>query len=236
MKPVERIGSPSFCIEYVEAYKGSNIQKAIKCMARRVSSRCYSRGMLLALSIGYVINLLLVIVPPALSGGINATGTMHGRLNALVSTGFLLFIAEAIFVLIYDWHGAITLRGWGESQISRARLTANVQALYLILYFFLPEIMLVIYLFRIVRNWRPAKEQKRFAMKKRIALMEAQLGILPPTGGTCRVCGKRLQLGAEFCQYCREPVIERPKICPSCAQTTMPDAQWCPQCGMHLAA
>ncbi len=67
-----------------------------------------------------------------------------------------------------------------------------------------------------------------------IAELDAQMGFLPPAEGACRVCHKPLQVGAEFCSYCGETVIERPKVCPSCATTTFPDAKWCPNCRTAL--
>jgi RNA polymerase subunit RPABC4/transcription elongation factor Spt4 len=111
----------------------------------------------------------------------------------------------------------------------------NTAAGYALLYFFFPEIMLPIYLIRVASGRRQIEEQRKLAMQQHIAEMEAQLGIWPPTSGTCRACHKPLQVGAEFCQYCGVPVIERAKICPSCATTTLPEAKWCPKCGKPLA-
>jgi RNA polymerase subunit RPABC4/transcription elongation factor Spt4 len=70
----------------------------------------------------------------------------------------------------------------------------------------------------------------------RIAQLEARLGITPPTVGTCRNCGKPLQVGAEFCSYCGATVIEYPRICPKCATVCLPDAQFCPKCRTPLTA
>ena len=204
-------------------------------MARHTTFRFYSRKMLLALIFGYVINSLLVIIPVVLPGNITASENTRDWLNALVNTGVLLFIAQAIFVMIYDWHGAVTLRGWTNSRAWQESQLANFKPLYVILYLFFPEIMLPIYLIRVASSRRQAEEQRKLARKRHIADMEAQLGILPPTSGTCRACHKPLQVGAEFCQYCGVQVVEHPKVCPSCATTTLPDAKWCPQCGTSLS-
>ncbi|SRR5258706_2105127 len=204
-------------------------------MAGLATFRYYSRKMLLALIIGYVVNLLLVIVPVALLGNITAaSGDTRDMLNTLINMGMLLFIMQAIFVLIYDWRGVVTLRGWTRSRAWQESQLGNLTPLFVILYLCFPPIMLLIYLFRIGSGRREAEEQKKLAMKRQIAVMEMQLGILPPTSGTCRACHKPLQTGAEFCQYCGVPVLERPKVCPACAATALPDAKWCPQCRASL--
>jgi hypothetical protein len=205
-------------------------------MAKLATYRYYSRSMLLALMIVYVITSLLVMMPIVLPGSITATASENTRdwLNALVNIGVFLFIIQAIFVLIYDWHGTVTLRGWTKSRAWQESQLGNFTLLYVLLYLFFPEIMLPVYLVRIALGWRQAEEQRTHARKEHIAVMEAELGILPPTSGTCRTCYKALQAGAEFCQYCGVPVLERPKVCPICAATALPDAKWCPQCRAPL--
>ena len=190
--------------------------------------RYYNRNMLLALIIGYVVSLLLVIIPYAFLVSSDWPGTLSG-------IGIVLLIAEAIFVMAYDWRGAVTLRGLARAQVMHNGQMVNTAGGYVLFYIFFPEIMLPIYLIRLAMGQRQDEEQRRLAMQRHIAVMEAQLGILPPTSGTCRACHRPLQVGAEFCQYCGVPVIERPKICPSCHTTTLPDAKWCPKCGKPLA-
>lgn len=186
--------------------------------------------MLLALLISYIVSLLLVIVPIALFG----SGSAGDALNAVLNIGVFLFIVQALFVMAYDWRGAITLRGWTSSRAIHESLVADFKILYVILYLFFPEIMLPIYMFRVAAGRREAEAQKRLERQRYIATMEARLGILPPTSGTCRACHKPLQIGAEFCQYCGIPVVEQPKVCPACATTALPDARWCPKCGEAL--
>jgi RNA polymerase subunit RPABC4/transcription elongation factor Spt4 len=190
--------------------------------------RYYNQNMLLALIIGYVVSLLLVIAPYAFLASSDWSGTLDG-------IGILLLLVESIFVMAYDWHGAVTLRGLARSEVMHKGQMVNTAGRYVLFYIFFPEIILPIYLICIVAGRRQAEEQRKLAMQQKIAIMEAQLGILPPTRGTCRACRRPLQVGAEFCQYCGVPVIERPKICPSCATTTLPDAKWCPKCGKRLA-
>src|SRR5258706_2283576 len=201
-------------------------------MAKLATYRYYSRTMLLPLMIGYVVTSLLVMIPVILPGSITATASENTRnwLNALVNIGVFLFIIQAIFVLIYDWRGAVTLRGWTKSRAWQESQLGNFTLLYVLLYLFFPEIMLPVYLVRIALGRRQAEEQRNRARKQHIAVMEAELGILPPTNGTCRTCYKPLQAGAEFCQYCGEPVIEHAKGCSACAATPLPDAKWCPRC------
>src|SRR5437660_7796252 len=102
--------------------------------------RYYSRSILLALSIGYVVGLLLLVVPYALIGSINDTASGHAFLvssdwlGTLGGIGVLLLIAEAIFVMAYDWRGAMTLRGMARSQILRKGQMVNTAAGYALLY------------------------------------------------------------------------------------------------------
>ncbi|HLH61177.1 MAG TPA: zinc ribbon domain-containing protein [Ktedonobacteraceae bacterium] len=205
-------------------------------MEKLANFRYYNKKTLLALIIAYAANLLLMLVPIAMLGSFSGAGSNHVDevLNALINIGILIFIIQVIFVMVYDWSGAVTLRGWTQSRIMRESLLADLKMFYVLLYLFFPEIMLPIYLARIVADRRREEERKQFERQRYIAAMEAQLGIVPPTKGMCRVCQKPLQLGAEFCQYCRAPVVEHPKVCPQCATTTLPDAQWCPKCGKLL--
>lgn len=202
--------------------------------------RYYNRSLLSALVIGCIVELVIIIGPFALIAAINDTTSGHvflltnDWLGSLAGVGVLLLLAETIFVLIYDWQGAVTLRGAVKLQTMDKGKLANTALLYVLLYLFFPEIMLPIYLVRTETDLHRAKEQRKLSLQHQIATMEAQLGILPPSSGTCRTCNKPLQVGAEFCQYCGETVIARPKICPTCATIAMPDAKFCPKCRTPL--
>src|SRR5215469_2579045 len=116
-------------------------------MARLATYRYYSRSMLLALIIGYIVTSLLVMMPVILPGSITTTASENTRgwLNALVNIGVFLFIVQAIFVLIYDWRGAVTLRGWTKSRAWQESQLGNFKLLYVLLYLFFPEIILPVY-------------------------------------------------------------------------------------------
>jgi len=104
--------------------------------------------MLRLLIFSYVANLLLVIVPAVLLFNGNASEIIQNWLTALGYMGLVLFITQAIFVLICDFHGAVTLRGCGQSRLSW-ELMASFMSLCLTGYLFFPAIMLPIYLIRV---------------------------------------------------------------------------------------
>ncbi len=203
----------------------------------------YQKSIFMLLVLGCILGLLLFLVPFILIGAINDTVSGHSILfqnnwlGSLAGVGVVLLFIEEVGVMIYDWRGAITLRGAIKGKTIRipykGKQVGTVPTLVL-LYLFLPEIMLPVYLVRVAMDRHRATQLKHVEVRQRIAVMEAQLGILPPTEGVCRSCQKPLQVGAEFCSYCGVAVIERPKICPACATTTFPDAKWCPKCGTTL--
>lgn len=209
-------------------------------MATLDQYRYYDKNLLKALIIGCVIGIPMLIIPYALVAAINDTSSGHhflvlnDWLGTLSGIGLLILLAEIFCVMVYDWRGAVTLRGALKTQRLRKGKLVSTIHWYVLLYLFFPYIMLPIYLTRTVRDHRQAAQRKPLELKRHIAEMEAELGFLPPAEGTCRVCHKPLQIGAEFCSYCGETVIARPKICPSCATTTFPDAKWCPRCRTAL--
>jgi RNA polymerase subunit RPABC4/transcription elongation factor Spt4 len=192
------------------------------------------------LIIGCVIGIPILGIPALLLG--DMTGTASGNsslvqdswLQGLSEVGLLILIAEIICVMVYDWRGVVTLRGALKTQRLRKGKLVSTIHWYVLLYLCFPYVMLPIYLTRTVRDQRLAAQRKPLELKRHIAEVEAQLGFLPPAEGTCRACHKQLQIGAEFCPYCGETVIARPKVCPSCATTTFPDAKWCPKCRTAL--
>ncbi len=176
---------------------------------------------LVMLVVVYFIALTLMIL-----GTIAAPTTNLG-----VSIGLVLLYAELVCIMFVDWRGFATLKGPVQPGVSKLPGLA-------IGYIIIPYIMLPIYFARAAREyhqWKQAKLARPLELRHEIAHLEAQLGILPSTSGTCRACQKPLQVGAEFCQYCGVPVVERPKVCPNCATTTLPDAKWCPKCRTALS-
>lgn len=205
--------------------------------------RDYQRTVYMALVIGCLMSLLLFVGPYILIGTINGNDAGHNYLlqnnwlGTLGGVGVFLLIAEAIGVMVYDWRGAVTLRGAIKRQTIPTGYKgkqANTTLVFLLLYVFMPEIMVPIYLAYVGVDLHRRKQLQQIELRQQIAVMEAQLGILPAAEGTCRSCGKPLQVGAEFCSYCGDSVLERPKICPSCATTTFSDAKWCPNCRTAL--
>ena len=149
---------------------------------------------------------------------------------AIPDLGVPVWIASMIAVAIMDWHGFISLRGripwWRLSDMQRFWIVCA--------YLFVYDIMVPIYLVCAIIDYRKQRALAPMQTRLRTAQLESQLGIMPQTDGTCRHCGKPLQVGAEFCAYCRTPVVARPRICPACAAPVLPDANWCPACGAAL--
>lgn len=174
--------------------------------------------------------------------------------------GTMLF-AELLLVLVTDWRGFTTLRGrlnW--RRLTPAAIFVGLMGTFLLVGLFpllvfpllafgfpllafgpisgLPVTLMVVslglYILLSVVDHRNARRLAPLDRERRIAELEAQLGIPPATRGSCRDCAKPLQLGAHYCAYCRAPVVPQPRICPSCAATALPDATWCPKCGKSL--
>jgi hypothetical protein len=209
-------------------------------MATPAPFRFYNGYLFLGLIFGCIIGLALAVIPFVLIASVNDSSSGHlflttnDWLGTLPGIGVLLLLAESIFVMAYDWRGAVTVREAAKAQVMHKGKLVNTAPSYVLLYILFPEIMLPIYLIRTALDRQQAKRERKLATQHQIAILEAQLGIMPPTSGTCRACHKPLQVGAEFCQYCGVPVVERPKICPSCATTALPDAKFCPKCRTPL--
>lgn len=180
----------------------------------------YRKPMLGILILGYLIGIFLLAWN--LASGI------------FIGGGVIFLLVEACCVLALDWRGATSLRGTTKLYIMNKGVPVSTRPSYALAFLFFPEIMLPMYLIHTIRDMRQIAHRQQKESRLQVATLEAQLGILPPTEGTCRDCHKPLQIGAEFCQYCGVSVIERPKICPACAVTTLPDAVWCPRCRTKL--
>lgn len=207
--------------------------------------RVYNGIMLFSLIGVCVVSLAMLVIPFALIFNLNDTASGHSFLlhnenwlGAVPGCGLLLLLSEAIVVMILDWRGAVSLRGAVKSQTVYQGKTNNTGLGYAILYIFFPEILLPIYVLRVlfhsIHLGRLRERQQKQQLQFEIATREASMGILPPTDGACRVCRRPLIAGADFCQYCAEPVVEKPKVCHVCAATASPDAKWCPKCRAAL--
>jgi Double zinc ribbon len=207
--------------------------------------RAYNRIMLFTLVSVCVASLAMLIIPFVLIFNFNDTPSGHSFLlnneiwlGSVPAYGVLLLLGEAIAVMILDWRGAVSLRGGVKSQTMHKGKMINTGPRYAVLYVFFPEILLPIYVLRVLFHHihirRQHQEHQKHQLKFEIAKLEANMGILPATDGTCHVCKKLLVAGAEFCQYCAEPVVAKPKVCPICAATASPNANWCPKCRFTL--
>jgi Double zinc ribbon len=210
----------------------------------------------LVLIYGFAVALMLAQADAGLAGGYRDDWV-------LANFGGLLLLAELVSVLVMDWRGVVTLRGrlkWPRLSPAAGCLallvltvltfglfplivSMMVIGLGILPMFFgvhptflggIAPILLGVYLALSVVDYRESQRRKPLERQRRIAELEAQLGILPGTTGDCPTCSKPLQLGANYCAYCRSSVSLRPLVCPNCATTTAPDAVWCPTCGRNL--
>lgn len=176
-------------------------------------ARPYQGWLLLALVVAYVLSIATEGVLPDL--------------------GASLILAVTIALCVLDWRGFTTLNGRIHWQRTSGWARAGLVFAYLCVW-----IMPGLYLAFTARDWLRARQdaaaREPIERQRHIAELEAQLGMAPHTEGTCRVCHKPLQLGAEWCAYCGAPVVERPRVCPNCATVTLPDAHFCPTCRAPL--
>jgi hypothetical protein len=193
---------------------------------RSAISHRYNMWFLIGLCVAYIVSLLLVII-------ISGTTPNGNTVSAGFSVGLLMFLAVVICVLVADWRGFLTLRGrlnWEQM----AWWKRVVMALVLLGLWVLFGSMPGLYLGFALKDTFAAKRQQAPARLLRTAQLEAELGMQPPTDGTCPSCGKPAQVGAHFCQYCSAPLATRPRICQRCAALAQPDATYCPNCGASL--
>ena len=184
----------------------------------------YSGKPLATLAIASVVSTILVSGVYVFQSSL---GWASGPLAIMGITIYLLVIATITGV---DWRGFLTMNGilkW-KSMTGKQRLI--VGCLFVVLNVF----FLGIYLTQAYQTYRCYKKSEPSRRQRKLAELEAALGMIPQTEGNCHKCHQPLQLGAELCAYCGESVMERPRICPECYTTTLPDARWCPACGAQL--
>lgn len=185
--------------------------------------RRYGRATLAALVVSYITGAVLIWMDPVDPG--------QGG-GSLTDIGTLVIFIELITILVIDWRGFATLRGRfkrGSDFISRITGWCLFLALLII-----SPITIGIYLVLAVRDYRRERQQAPIDRQRHISEMEAELGIVPGTQGTCRVCGKPLQIGADYCAFCSAPAVEKARICPACAAIALPGAAFCPECRKPL--
>lgn len=184
----------------------------------------YPVKLLATLATATVVSVLLILSDHVFQSSL-------GSVSQLLSiTGYIIYLVVIATILVVDGWGFVTLNGLLKWKAMRGGKRFIVGVLFVALnVFFLGSYFVQAYL-----TYRRYKEQEPLRRRRKIALQEAELGMIPRTEGTCHKCHQPLQLGAEFCVYCGETVVERPRICPRCYTTTLPDARWCPTCGTPL--
>lgn len=194
----------------------------------------YSLRTLIILTTGYIVSCIVFLVPFVVTGNMgetNSTSSLPTTIAAFMDIGLIGLLAVVVILLIIDWRGFTTINGW----IKWSRMK-TWQKLVLGYFFigFSPYIP-VPYLIQAYKAYFDDKRQEPLHLQQKIAEQEVQLGIMPLTNGSCRVCNQPLQQGAEYCVYCGATVTEHPRICPNCAAVTFPNAKWCPKCRTQLS-
>src|SRR5258706_3967687 len=189
----------------------------------------YRGRTLVALISGYIISWILFFADPNFWSSMNEQ-TSNASPGLSGTVGMLGLICVVVVVLIIDWRGLTTVNGW--LKWGRMKMWQRI----VLGYFFIGLSIFAagVYFVQVGQTYFSNKRDEPRQLRRKIAEQEASLAIIPPTDGTCRVCHKPLQVGAEFCMYCGADVIEHPRICPNCATTTLPDAKWCPKCRTRL--
>lgn len=189
------------------------VDQAVTANGVRNRFRGYDRRVVLLLAATYVLSWV------AIMGGGDTIGVV----------GLLAMISEMTLVMALDRDGVLSLRG----RIPLP-LTCLVQMFLFVVVVAFFYLWLIPYLVVAFIDGPGPKADPDLARQRRIAQLEAELGIEPTADGNCGKCGKPLQAGAEFCAYCGARVAPPLQVCPSCGTRTFPDAKWCPECGTPL--
>jgi len=184
----------------------------------------YPVKLLATLAIASVVSMLLI------SGDFFFQSSLGWASGPLAIMGFTIYLLVIAAVTVVDWRGFLTMNGFLKWKSLTGRQRLFVGCLFVVLNVF----FLGLYLLQAYQKYRYYWQLEPLRQKLRIAKQEAALGMIPQTDGNCHKCHQPLQLGAEFCVYCRERVVEQPRICPVCYARTLPDARWCPECGTQL--
>jgi RNA polymerase subunit RPABC4/transcription elongation factor Spt4 len=193
--------------------------------SQATSQRHLYPGKLLAtLAIASVVSMLLI------AGDYVFQSSLGAASGPLAIMGFTIYLLVITKITVVDWRGFLTMNGllkW-KSMTNKQRFIVGC------LFVALNVFVLGFYLAQAYLTYRRYKQLEPIRRRRKIAELEAQLGMIPRTDGKCHNCHQPLQLGAEFCAYCGATVTLRPRICPECYTTTLPDARWCPACGAQL--
>lgn len=192
----------------------------------------YNKGLLAAFAAVWTISMILMFSDPSIRASATAAAhTASSSFGVSGSIGVVLLLCVIVPVLALDWRGFTTLHGvikWGRMKGWQK---------FVVGYFFigLSMFLLPVYFIQAYGRIRQDAELRRAQQKHHVAELEASLGIMPATEGTCRNCHKPMQVGADFCAYCGTTAVEKPKVCPVCATVALPDAHFCPKCRTPLA-
>lgn len=195
----------------------------------RPRRKLYRGRTLVALSAAYAGGVVLVMADPTSWNGGTAQNP-NGEMGVVASIGIAVLIAVTVVVAVCDWRGLASLNG----AIKWSKL--KTWQIWLLGYFYLcvSPFATPVYLVQAFNTYRQAKQAEPLQQRLHVARLEADLGIMPATEGTCPSCGKPMQVGAEFCVYCGKTLVAKPKVCPACGTTAFPDARWCPTCRTQL--
>lgn len=184
----------------------------------------YSAKRLAGLTLATTVSVLLSAGDYLFHTGLSWTS---GPILIASITIYLLVIAT---ILLIDWHSFLTM-----NSALKWRSMTDFWMIFLGCIFVVFNIFFLgYYLVRAYQKYRNYRQLEPLRQKRKQAEIEAGFGIMPPTEGVCHKCHRPLQLGAEYCTYCRESVTERPRICPECYATALPDSIWCPSCGSQI--
>lgn len=184
----------------------------------------YPGKLLATLAIAPVVSMLLT------SADFAFQKSLGGASAPLAILSLAIYLVVIAAIIVFDWRGFLTMNGF----LKWKSLTGQQRLIVGCLFVALNVFVLGFYLAQAYLAYRHYKQLEPLRQRRKVAEQEADLGMIPQTDGNCRRCHQPLQLGAEFCAYCGERVMERPRICPECYTRTLPDARWCPACGTQL--
>ncbi len=171
-----------------------------------------------------------------LATGLLAGFLMLGAGGYVASAGTLLYLAVYAALVAFNWNGfvrAIAAHRWFRGQQGGAN-----GCLVLFLYLVVVPYVLGFYpfygLYQYARGYVNQRKLEPIEQQRRIATLEAKLGIEPSVEGECPQCGKPLQVDAEFCGYCGKRVRPEVRVCSQCGTVSLPNAEWCAHCGAAL--
>ena len=190
----------------------------------------------------YGLALILVVVGLAFSlvamfGDSHTGPTGESEFGTVGTLGGMIYLVVYGSLVALNWHGfvrAIAAHRWLGSERN-----AGYGCIVAFAYFFVVfPIVIPFYplfgAFQYARGYLDQRKLYPLEHRKRVAELEAQLGIEPQVEGQCPNCGRPLQVDAVFCSFCGARVIPEVRVCPKCGTVSLPGAEWCAKCGTAL--